>query len=101
YWASQISVPSGHAPTRSRIHGQTGAVGIEPSACVVEVGPNLVRLPAVEPGRFELGTSCEGPGGHDPKGDVGAVLPVMGDRRQRLITRGRPVREGHGARRRF
>src|SRR6266540_1908960 len=97
--ASQVSVPGRHAPTRSRIHSQAGAVGIEPSACVVEVGPNLVGLPAVEPRSFELHVPAEDPRGHDPKRDVGAVLPVMGDRCQRIIGRGRPVREGHGAHR--
>src|SRR5438270_136631 len=38
---------------------------------------------------------------YDPERDVGAVLPVMGDRRQRIVRRGRPMGEGNGTHRRL
>jgi hypothetical protein len=97
----QVGVPGRQTPTWPRIDGQPGAVGIEPSACVVEVGPNLVRLPAVEPRSLELRAPRKDPRRYDSERDVGAVLPVMGDRRQRIISRGRPVRESHRAQRRL
>src|SRR5207302_351232 len=49
-----VCVPGRQTPTRPWIDGQPRAVGIEPAARVVEVRPILVRLPAVEPGGFEL-----------------------------------------------
>src|SRR5206468_11740759 len=89
----QVGVPGRQTPTGPWIHGQAGAVGIEPAASVVEVRPILVRLPAVEPGSFELRVPREHPCVHDAKGYVRAVLPVVGDRRQRIVPRGRSVRE--------
>src|SRR5207249_7222988 len=65
----QVGVPGRQTPTWPRIDGQSGAVGIEPAARVVEVRPILVRLPAVKPGSFELHVPREHPCGYDPERD--------------------------------
>src|SRR5579859_569578 len=97
--ASQVPIPGGQAPPPTRIRGHAGAVGIKFSTGVVEVRAILVRLPSVEPGRLDLQCPRENPRGQNPEGDVGAVLPVMGNGGQWIVGRRWPVREGRRANR--
>ncbi len=55
----------------------------------------LVRLPAVEPGTLELYPVCEHSRRHHPERDVRAILPMVGDRGERIIGGGGSVWECH------
>jgi len=84
---------SGQAPIRRRIPGEAGRVRIERAARIIEVGAGLVGLTTVEDRRFESQRSREHARGEDAEGDVRSVLPVVHDRRERIVHRRRAMRE--------
>ena len=63
----------------------------------IEVVPVLVGLPAVEQRALELDVLREEAGREHAIGDVGGIGPVVGQRREGVVQRGRPVHVGHGA----
>src|SRR5205823_7482704 len=83
------SVTRGKTPSGTRIDGESSGVRIQAQA--VEAPTFLVGFSAVECRPFNLPVRAENAGGDHSKGNVGRVLPVMGQRRERIVHRGRAV----------
>src|SRR5205809_5858390 len=99
--AFQVGVPGRRTPAPPRVGRQPDAVGIELPAGVVEVRAMIVGLAAVEPRTLKLYRAREHPRRHHPERDVRAVLPVMGDRGERIVGGGGPVWKGDRPHRRL
>src|SRR5213594_5153528 len=78
----EVRIPGSDTHPRSGIQADTGAVGVQTSAAVVKVRPILVRLTAIEPGRFELRRMGEDSSSEDSERDMCSVLPMVRQRRQ-------------------
>src|SRR5213593_4131529 len=99
--AFQVGVPGRCTPALPRVGRQPDGVGIELPAGVVEVRAMIVGLAAVEPRTLKLHRAREHPRRHHSERDVRAILPVMGDRGERIVGGGGPVRKGDRPHRRL
>src|SRR5215813_6380675 len=78
-----------------RVPGNTAAVRIK--SRLVEIVAIFIRFPSCENAAFDLDIAPNETGGSHTEGDVRRILPMMSDRRIRIIHRGRTVHERWGS----
>ena len=93
--ALEEGVGATQAPVESWVHRESAGVRIQVAAAVVEIVAVLVRLPAVEQRPLDLHRVAEEAGGEDAKRDVGGILPVVRQGRQRVTRGGWTMGKGH------
>src|SRR5438445_11891201 len=89
----EVRIPGRQSPVRSGVDREARAVGIERSSGVIEIGAVFIRLAPVEHRGLELRSAGERARGEHAEGDVRAVLPMVPDRRKRVVRGGWPMRE--------
>src|SRR5260370_41916507 len=88
----QVAVPRGGAPARPGIDAQPDAIGVETPSGVIEIRAVVVRLAPVEERRLELHGVPQYPRRQHAGGGVRDGLPVVPDRSERVVRRGRAMR---------
>ena len=94
-WTLQVSVSRRHRPIRIEVRAESAGVRVEPDG--IDPPPLLIRLATVENRAFELPVVPEDAGGEHAEADVRGILPVMAERRDRIVHCRRAVHERHRA----